>query len=199
MASLRKVVLAAIVKSLLRGKSLIQAILAHWIRPLAPDETKNGRTITHQHTKNIQEFLKEAEALFVGPVSGDGLTRLSAALKRQFLERLESDLDSMLPSYSHQLPAGDEFGQYLALDVGGSTLRVAVVELTGRGENGIQESRILKMRNFYIDKTIKDLEGTAFFDWVAARISETISKGFKEEHSPDEPLSMALAWSFPIE
>jgi hexokinase len=55
------------------------------------------------------------------------------------------------------------------------------------------------MRNFKIDKPIKDLEGVAFFDWMAARIAETVSTDMKQEHSPDQPLPMALAWSFPIE
>lgn len=199
MASLRKSVLAVIVKSLLRGKSLIQAILAYWISPLSFEETKKGQVVTHASARSIQEFLKEAEAAFVGPISGEGLSALSRRLKKQFLDRLESDFECMLPSYSHKLPTGDESGQYLALDVGGSTLRVAVVELSGRDDNGPQESKILRIRSFKITREIKDLEGAAFFDWMAARIAETLSTGMKQEHSPDQPLPMALAWSFPIE
>lgn len=199
MASLRKSVLAAIVKSLLRGKSLIQAILAYWISPLGFEESKKGRVTAHTSTKNIQEFLKEAEAALLGPINNEGLSALSTALKRQFLERLESDFECMLPSYSHQLPTGDESGQYLALDVGGSTLRVAVVQLSGRDGEGRQESKILRIRSFSINREIKDLEGAAFFHWMAARIAETVSTDMKQEHSPDQPLPMALAWSFPIE
>jgi len=198
-SSIRKTILAAIVKSLLRGKSLIQAILAYWVSPLIVDESKKGRIVAHSATKNIQEFLKELEAAFVGPVSGDGLKRLATGLKRQYLERLESDLECMLPSFSHQLPTGEESGQYLALDVGGSNLRVALVQLSGRDENGKQESKILSKKKFPIDTAIKDLEGTAFFDWMALRVCETVSKGLERESSPEAPLSMALAWSFPIE
>jgi hexokinase len=198
-SSIRKTILAAIVKSLLRGKSLIQAILAYWVSPLIVDEGKKGRIVAHSATKNIQEFLKELEAAFVGPVSGDGLKRLSTGLKRQYLERLESDLECMLPSFSHQLPTGNESGQYLALDVGGSTLRVALVQLSGRDENGKQESRILSNERFPINSAIKALEGTAFFDWMALRVCETVSKELERESSPEAPLSMALAWSFPIE
>ena len=198
-SSIRKTILAAIVKSLLRGKSLIQALLAYWVSPLIVDEGKKGRIAAHSATKNIQEFLKELEAAFVGPVSGDGLKRLAAGLKRQYLERLESDLECMLPSFSHQLPTGNESGQYLALDVGGSTLRVALVQLSGRDENGKQESRILSNQRFHIDSAIKALEGTAFFDWMALRVCETVPKELERESSPEAPLSMALAWSFPIE
>lgn len=201
MASFRKAVIAAILKSLLRGKSLIQAILAYWVNPLVFDETKKGQVVVGQALpRTIQDFLKEAETALLGPISGDGLHHLSVGLKKQFLERLQSDLECMLPSYNHQLPNGQEAGQYLALDVGGSTLRVALVELSGRSPDGQGQNRILSMRNFSIDKVIKDLEGTLFFDWMAARISETLSSDQQEKaRDPNEPLPIALAWSFPIE
>lgn len=201
MASLRKVVVTAIIKSLLRGKSLIQAILAYWISPLVFDEVKKGQVVGHDaFPRTIQDFLKEAETALLGPVSGNGLQTLSAGLKKQFVERLQSDPECMLPSFNHQLPTGDEAGQYLALDVGGSTLRVALVDLSGRGEDGTQHSKILNMRSFRIDKPIKDLKGTLFFDWMAARISETLSADQREKASDSsEPLPIALAWSFPIE
>lgn len=193
MTTFRKAFIAAIVKSLLRGKSLIQAILAYWTNP---QELKGSRG---SPSKTLQEFLKEAEAALLGPVSGDGLQQLSAGLKNQFIERLQTDPQCMLPSYSHQLPTGSECGQYIALDVGGSTLRVAVVELRGREADADKQSEIVSMRNFRIGKDVKDLQGMAFFDWIAQRISETLEAGGHNDHSLEKPLSLALAWSFPIE
>ncbi|KAK0385150.1 hypothetical protein NLU13_7628 [Sarocladium strictum] len=196
--TLQKTLLAAIVKSLLRGKSLVQAILNYWITPLhVRTTTKTGGTPLKKST--IQAFLKEAEAAFLGPISGDDLRDLSSALRKQFRERLQTDLECMLPSYSHQLPTGNERGQYLALDVGGSTLRVALVQLRGRSAETKLQSEILESRSFKIDKPIKDLEGMAFFEWMASRINETLSGGLKNEYDPEHPLPMALAWSFPIE
>lgn len=202
MGSLRKAFVAAIIKSLLRGKSLIQAILAYWVSPLVIDEAKKGQVAAASHVvqRTIQDFLKEAETALLGPVSGDGLLTLSDGLKAQFLERLQSDLECMLPSFNHQLPTGEEAGEFLALDVGGSTLRVALVQLSGRGGDGQQFSKILSMRNFRIDRAIKDLEGALFFDWMATRISETLSADRLEKaRDPEVPLPIALAWSFPIE
>lgn len=196
MSTFRKAFIAAIVKSLLRGKSLIQAILAYWVTPLTADGTGSKRKPS---SKSLQEFLKEAEAALLGPVSGDGLLELSAGLKTQFFERLQTDMECMLPSYSHQLPTGGESGQYLALDVGGSTLRVALVELRGREADEGKQSEIVSIRNFRIGKDIKDLEGMAFFDWMGRRIQETLSTGLNREHSLEKPLPVALAWSFPIE
>lgn len=107
----------------------------------------------------------------------------------------------MLPSYNHTLPGGDERGRYLSLDVGGSTLRVALVELRGQGE-GVKgrESGIVCMESFPIGNAVMALEGVAFFDWMAARIVETLAKE-KEGPMWEEQaiLPMSLAWSFPIE
>lgn len=196
--ALQNVLLAAIVKSLLRGKSLIKSILTYWLAPLTIITTKN-RHMKRPSARSSQEFLKEAEAALLGPISGDGLGELSAALRQQFRERLQIDMECMLPSYSHQLPTGMETGQYLALDVGGSTLRVALVDLEGRNLQGNARSEIIESRSFKIDKPIKDLEGMAFFEWMALRINETLSGGLKKEYDPEHPLPMAIAWSFPIE
>ncbi|PNY24472.1 Phosphotransferase [Tolypocladium capitatum] len=196
MSTFRKAFVAAFVKSLLRGKSLIQAILAYWMPPAIPSSTSSE---PKGSSKSLHEFLKEAEVALLGPVSGNGLVELSAGLKTQLFERLQTDPDCMLPTYSHQLPTGSECGQYLALDVGGSTLRVALVKLRGRGADEGERSEIVSMRSFRIDQAIKDLEGMAFFNWMGQRIRETLSTGLNREHSLGKPLPVALAWSFPIE
>ncbi|KAI8681405.1 Phosphotransferase [Fusarium keratoplasticum] len=198
MATFRKTFLAAIIKSLLRGKSLVQAILAYWIRPVKLGTDGKPRVDTTSR-QTIQEFLKEAEALLLGPVDRDGLQQLSRDLREQLLDRLQTDMQCMLPSYSHQLPRGTECGRFLALDVGGSTLRVALVELRGRTAGVGEESKIVSIQNYYIGPEIKALEGMAFFDWMAERILETLSAELEEHRSPDHPLPMSMAWSFPIE
>lgn len=197
MTTFRKSVLAAILKSLLRGKTLIQAILAYCVGPLTINGDGKSRVVTSHRT--IQEFLKEAETQLLGPISGHGLQDLSGGFKKQFSERLQSNKECMLPSYSHQLPQGTETGQFLALDVGGSTLRVALVELRGRETKSGDESEIVSIRNFTISPEIKDLEGMAFFDWMAERIGEVLKEGSRKDVSADELIPAALAWSFPIE
>lgn len=198
MSTFQKKLLSAIIKSLLRGKSLVQSLLAYWSSSLGHETTSKPR-VGNTQRRSIQEFLKEAEALFLDPVAQDALQQLSSNLRKQLLERLESDMECMLPSYSHQLPRGTEVGRFVALDVGGSTLRVALVELCGRMSNIGEESRIVSMRNFHISPDIKALEGMAFFDWMAARIMETLSSELEQHGESDGPLPMSMAWSFPIE
>ena len=194
MTTLRQAFAAAL-KSLLRGKSFIQAFLAFWV---GPNVAKGQKVDTRDPPRRtIEEFLKEAQALLVGPSEGDGLKEFASKLKLRFREGLMSNPDCMLPSYNDQLPNGYERGQYLALDVGGSTLRVALVELRSRGARG-SESGIIRMKSFPINRAIKDLEGMEFFNWMADLILETVAEDVKQ-NSSEKPLPMGLAWSFPIE
>ncbi|KAI1100093.1 hexokinase [Jackrogersella minutella] len=193
MTTLKKSLLAAF-KSFLRGRSFLQAILTFWISPKALREHNVDGNRAYP-PRAIEEFLKEAEKLFLGPIDEDGLRRYSSDLKRQFRERLSSHPECMLPSFNHLLPTGKERGQYLALDVGGSTLRVALVELRGREATG-RESEIVRMVSFKITPEIKQLEGMSFFDWMASRIYEVIHTDISNEQ---DTIPMGLAWSFPVE
>lgn len=203
MTTLREVFLAAI-KSLSRGKTFIQALLAFWISPTTLKRTEshsipNSTLDVPTPQRSPDDFLKEAEELLLHSVQGgDALKELSLKLKAQFKEGLLHNPACMLPSYNHQLPNRSERGQYLALDVGGSTLRIALVELRGRDAQG-SESRILRLESFKIEREVKNLEGMAFFDWMARKIVDTVSKALGSETTSEKPLLMGLAWSFPIE
>ena len=69
---------------------------------------------------------------------------------------------------SNTLPTGNELGDFLALDVGGSTFRIALIRLAG-GENAEEALQIRQIRSFVIDKKIRDLKGMAFFNWMAQK------------------------------
>ncbi|PSR81047.1 hexokinase-1 [Coniella lustricola] len=220
MPTLRQILLAA-VKSLLRGKSLLAALLALWTgasqlsqgprsasasdsdsRPKL-DDTAPAPPAEPRPSRTPDDFLGEFDELFLRPTEGAALAHLAQMLKAQFQDGLLTNPACMLPSYNHQLPSRSEHGRYLALDVGGSTLRVAVVQLRGRDADG-SASRIVRQDSFKIDRAVKDLEGLAFFDWVAQKIVSTVSAARGPEHQDPHlgstgPLFMGLAWSFPIE
>ncbi|KAK4242725.1 hypothetical protein C8A03DRAFT_28954 [Achaetomium macrosporum] len=196
MTSLREALVAAL-KSLFKGKSFLKALLAFWTT--SPVTTpQDVATTTKVHDDPAADFLAEAEHLLLGYIEAGGLKKFSRKLKRQFRERLRSNPACMLPSYNSQLPTGNEAGQYLSLDVGGSTLRVALVELKGRRASG-SDSGIIRMDTFKIDSDVRNLRGTEFFDWIAERIHRTVAQDIGKAHSPDQPLLAGLAWSFPIE
>ncbi|KAK7753535.1 N-acetylglucosamine kinase 1 [Diatrype stigma] len=204
MTTLRRALLAAF-KSFIRGRSFLQALFALWSSPNSIKERHatnttatagtNGHATARPPPRSVEDFLREAEERLLGPIDGDGLRRFADGLKAQFRERLQICGENMLPSFNHLLPTGQETGQYLALDVGGSTLRVALVELRGRAASG-REAEIVQISTFKITPDVKELEGMAFFDWLATRIHEVLSK---EPRATQGPMPMGLAWSFPVE
>lgn len=145
----------------------------------------------------MDDFLQELKQKFEGPLKSSNLLSMSARLQDQFKEKLKSSHLCMLPSYNHTLPTGYEMGKYLALDVGGSTFRVALIHLTGKS-NG-SSMKIVKMFNYRIGNKVRALEGHAFFDWMAERIDETLEDAVVKAAQGDTPLPMGLAWSFPVE
>ncbi|CZT07904.1 probable hexokinase-1 [Rhynchosporium agropyri] len=200
MKRVRQVFFAALLRTLLRTKNVLQSILNIWISPsVIKKENINGESNSENGTSErvIKKFLDSIEKNFRGSVERGRLVALSDGLKSQFIESLVDNPLCMLPSYNHQLPSGNETGAFLALDVGGSTFRVALIELTGKGKGA--GSEILKMASFKIGPPERKLQGILFFDWMAERIEETLSGQTQGQEMSQAPLSMGLAWSFPIE
>lgn len=194
MKQVRQAFFAAILKSLLRTKHLLKAILNIWISP-SIIKKENVEEETSERRSGLKDFLVGVEKAFRSSVEVKRLVALSDGLQGQFEKNLVDHGLCMLPSYNHQLPSGDERGTFLALDVGGSTFRVALVELCGKKG----EAKISKMASYKIGMPVKQLKGTGLFDWMAERIQETLSGEIEGHEMTGAPLSTGLAWSFPIE
>lgn len=142
--------------------------------------------------------MREVSRLFEQPLQLQNLLSISSRLQSEFAEKLQTSKISMLPSYTSTLPTGNEKGSYLALDVGGSTLRLALVELQGRiGNEG--RMKIIKMFSYKIDNAVRALKGREFFDWMADRITDLVSNPEVQRAHSDAVYDMGVAWSFPIE
>lgn len=198
MAILPKALIAAIVKSLIRGKSLIGVLFSFWTstRPIASPSSGTAASLSG---RSIDDFLAEVEELILGPyATNEDLLRVSAGLKAQYREALAANEWNMLPSYNYRVPSGQETGRFLAIDVGGTTLRIALVELRGRdAPAGTAACEILRTNVVRLEEC-KALVGMAFFEWMADRILETVFVD-GERWNGDGPLPMAVTWSFPIE
>ena len=79
----------------------------------------------------MDTLLEEINNLFKIPLRIEHLARLSEQLQLEYHGKLQSSEICMLPSYLHALPSGQETGNFLALDQGGSNFRVALIELRG--------------------------------------------------------------------
>ena len=164
-----------------------------------PSPKQLRHVLAKYKVREMEDFCRELDRAFLAPLEPHQLLSMSEKLQHQFQERLQSSTYSMLPSYNCILPTGDERGDYLALDMGGSTLRVAMVQLAGRSGDGRPPLRIKAMESFDIGDKVKALEGRAFFDWMADRVEEMLAHhGHPPGHNA-KPLSMGLAWSFPVE
>ncbi|KAJ5082090.1 Hexokinase-1 [Penicillium argentinense] len=149
----------------------------------------------HWRRRTLDDFADEIDTLFTTPLSTDKMINMSEKIRAQFRDCLQNSPCCMLPSYTHALPTGAEKGTYLALDVGGSTFRVALIELYGRG----QEMRIVKVNSSYIDESVKLLEGRIFFDWMAAQVNTVLKEVGANYGRGETPLPIGLSWSFPID
>lgn len=200
MLKVRQAFYAAIARSLLRTKNLLQTILKIWVSPsiIKGENVGEGGSSVGGARPAAQHFLDVVEQHFRDSMGEKRLVALSNGLKTQMLGSMSDNPSCMLPSFNHQLPSGDECGTFLALDVGGSTFRVALVKLLGRKMEG-QECKILTKATFKISDDIRRLKGLLFFDWMAERIEETLLEQSEGHNTSSAPLSMGMAWSFPIE
>ncbi|KAF3484247.1 hexokinase-1 [Arthroderma uncinatum] len=176
--------------------SILQRLLRLRPRPSAqPCEKRPSLSKRWRTRRTLDDFAVEIEREFTGHLTTKQLASMAAKIRTQIDKCAKTSPVCMLPSFNHTLPTGREKGTFLALDVGGSTFRVALVELSG--ENGAM--KIVRMTSSVIDESVKLLEGRAFFDWIALKIGEMLEQGTEGFGQASTPLSMGLSWSFPID
>jgi hexokinase len=196
MSKVRQAFYAALLKSLLRTKSWLRTLLQFWIVPSLLTLENGDQAEDLQKRRDV--FLKDVKTEFEREMTRDRLVAFSNGLRLQLEGSLLEHPMCMLPSYNHQLPTGDEIGNYLALDVGGSTFRLALVGLAGKKVDG-KECQILKSKSVKVDSRVRALKGVLFFDWMAERIEDMLSQESGGQEMSGSPLSMGLSWSFPIQ
>lgn len=169
------------------------------LQPTYPSKRQQTRHVAEPKAKkSMDQFACEARGLLEAPLETERLLEMSGCFVEEYREKLQSSDISMLPSYQHTLPSGTERGDYLALDVGGSTFRIALIRL-GTKEKGGDGMQVRRIRSFVIDKRIRELKGQAFFNWMAERIGEMLAEYNHINGTTNARLRMGLAWSFPVE
>jgi hexokinase len=176
------------------------AMLPSLIHSVLPSFSSRRRTrdALRRYDRTMDDLLREVQRLLEAPLEPAKLQQMSIELQEQFAPKLQASDICMLPSYNHKLPSGLEKGTYLALDVGGSTFRIALVELNGKQPNA-KDMRIVAMKSFVIDEKVRQRSGTAFFDWMAEKIEQALEDPQLQNHDGAKSFPMGLAWSFPVE
>jgi hexokinase len=109
-------------------------------------------------------------------LSDEALETVAARFKTDLENGLAGKPSSLKLLKSHlRLSSGAESGNYLALDFGGTNVRVAHVSLDGRRGYTLLDSRRVRLREArkdgrILDLTAKETDGEALFDYIAQEI-----------------------------
>ncbi|SHE28912.1 hexokinase [Desulforamulus putei] len=140
-------------------------------------------------TKVLAEKLRGIEEVFW--LSASDIWDIAMKFKKEISEGLSGKSSlKMLPTFL-QAPDGGETGTFLAIDFGGTNIRLQLVELIGQGRFAIrkQQSFLLKDPSGAYDYTSQDATAEVLFDFIAKQIANLL------EHAAACPLG--LTFSFP--
>ncbi|KAI8142824.1 hexokinase-domain-containing protein [Fennellomyces sp. T-0311] len=142
---------------------------------------------TEAQTKAIQGLAEEF----------DVTTERLRIITDQFVEEMRKGLDhegqtvAMIPSFVTGRPTGEEVGRYLALDLGGTNLRVCEFELKGKGDYSV------KQQKFVVSDQLKTGDMRDLCDYIADSVDSFLTEhGTKPEGG--EMLQLGYTFSFPV-
>ncbi|KAL5527545.1 hypothetical protein ACEPAG_6346 [Sanghuangporus baumii] len=120
------------------------------------------------------------------------------AITQRFLDDFDAGLSeygksmAMIPSFVTGVPNGTENGTFLALDLGGTNLRVCEVQLHGN------KQFTLRQQKYKVSDALKTGEATVLFDYLADSVDEFLTSS-GHEVTDNEALHLGLTFSFPVE
>ncbi|KAF9332362.1 glucokinase [Linnemannia elongata] len=163
-------------------------------------------SVSFTHTKHHAKWSdKQTEALATLAKEFTLSTAQLEHLTSAFLDQMQSGLAgdhkssdlAMIPTFVAGRPDGHERGSYLALDLGGTNLRVCLITLKGNHELE-SHSRAFKVSDYLQEAHISEL-----MDFIAISIkefitSEHISSKIVEHPSGSDTLELGFTFSFPV-
>ena len=167
------------------------------VRLVVDDVWKFGVQVHHNVVRNAISSLS-----ILNSTHTLRLLKTSDVLLHSFQAHLQSSSETMLPSYTHTLPSGSETGTAVAVDLGGSTLRVGVIQLLVHPNSRYSDKdvhskkKVLVRRSVKVGADIKRSRSKVFFDWIVDQIALALKMaGQGDGHG----MVMGITWSFPVE
>ena len=173
----------------------------------------NGTPPPDERELDLEDFVKPLI------VSETTLHELAYQFSQVYRELAITSDEQFLPTPVTQLPTGQEIGQYLAIDVGGTNLRVAFVDLLGEvnghspSVNGADRSReTIKLaqrprvrrlleKAWPIGEHLKIDQTEDLFTWIGDCIAEVVGDKLAADAPktiiPQE-IQMGITFSFPM-
>jgi hexokinase len=137
----------------------------------------------------LNDFIAHLESLF--SITKSDARKIIAHFHEEMRRGLAGENSSlkMIPSFVRR-PTGTERGNFLALDLGGTNIRVLSVALDGRGHAMTQA-----VSRFVIPGEVMRGRGDALFDFIAGSVAS-----FFEEHdlADHHRYDLAFTFSFPV-
>ncbi|KAF8588644.1 hexokinase [Ramaria rubella] len=144
----------------------------------------------------MSDYLRKYESLFT-------LTpQRMRIIVEAFKETLEKGLKEhgqvvpMIPTYVFGWPSGKEEGDFLAVDLGGTNLRVCLVTLTGGGQFELTQAK------YRLTEEQKQEDGQKLFDFCAESLGTFIESQLDEDIGrikPGQDLALGFTFSYPSE
>ncbi|KAJ2916479.1 hypothetical protein MD484_g3907, partial [Candolleomyces efflorescens] len=104
---------------------------------------------------------------------------------------------AMIPTFVPGVPDGSEKGTFLALDLGGTNLRVCEVVLNG------DKTFSLTQKKYKVSETLKQGEASALFDYIADSVDAFLTSHAKTDYNngrgTGDAVYLGFTFSFPVE
>ncbi|PGH11740.1 hypothetical protein AJ80_07001 [Polytolypa hystricis UAMH7299] len=179
-----------------------------------PEDTQ--RDIISEQDEKVNNFIQPL-VLEVGR-----LYQLAGRFSKVYGDLARTSEQQFLPTPVTRLPTGQETGRYLAIDVGGTNLRVAFIELLADGgnaaesEDGVSSTKsretMLKAQKQRVRRSLEKAwpigehlkmdKAEDLFLWIGDCMAEVVADSLADDfaqgnHVPEE-LEMGITFSFPM-
>ncbi|KAJ6552276.1 hexokinase [Mycena vulgaris] len=158
--------------------------------------THDEEDLPHATKKTMADHLRKFESLFT--LTPQRMRMIVEAFK----ETLELGLAKpkqivpMIPTFVFGWPSGQETGDILAVDLGGTNLRVCLVTLQGEGKFEITQTK------YRLTEEQKQEDGQKLFDFCAECLKTFVDTNLADEASglhlpPGDKLPLGFTFSYP--
>jgi hexokinase len=159
------------------------------------------------------EAATQAISAFTDCVNESTLLDLAVRFSDTYSNLAKTSLDQFLVTPVTALPTGKEKGKFISIDVGGTNLRVGLIELVGEIEDGPQRDETVPLKkikrshdkSWPIGDHLKMDKAEDLFAWVGDCIAEILTAALNETQasasveSPfGEELLLGITFSFPM-
>ncbi|KAF2750332.1 actin-like ATPase domain-containing protein [Sporormia fimetaria CBS 119925] len=155
---------------------------------------------------------EKALASFTGFINESTLLDLAGRFSDTYRDLAKTSTDHFLVTPVTALPSGKEKGKFLSIDVGGTNLRVGIIELLGEVGSGSQngKERVEKIKRSHdkswpIEDHMKMDKAEDLFAWIGDCIAEVITEAIQESGDTasstpafGDELPLGITFSFPM-